>query len=329
MLKRLGRHIRSVAMATFCIFSFSVPLAVFAQAYPSKPVKLVVPYPPGGPTDIVARVLAQSLSDQLGQQFIIENRAGGGGNPGAEAVARSAPDGYTLLVATTAHAINPSLFGNLSYQLSKDFVPISQLTSGPLLVVVNPALPVTNIQELIALAKAKPGELNFASSGNGQSTHLSVELFNSMAGVKMTHVPYKGSAPGLNDVIAGQTQVMFDTMLTAYPQVKSGKVRALAVTSSARSPAAPDVPTVAESGLSGYEAIAWNGLLAPAGTPSEIILILSKAVFKALAQPDVRQRFEAQGFMPSASTPDVFAVFIKSELDKWGKVVLDSGAKVD
>jgi len=310
-------------------FVVLMALQASAQTYPTKPVKLVVPYPPGGPTDIVARVLAQSLSDQLGQQFIVENRPGGGGNPGAELVARSAPDGYTLLVATTAHAINPTLFSNLNYQLLKDFAPISQLTSGPLLVVVNSQLPVNNIVELIALAKAKPNELNFASSGNGQSTHLAVELFDAMAGVRMTHVPYKGSAPGLNDVIAGQAQVMFDTMLTAYPQVKAGKLRALAVTSATRSSAAPQIPTVAESGLPGYEAIAWNGLLAPAGTPVEIIAILNKAVTRALSQADVSTRFEAQGFMPSGSSPQVFGVFLQNEVAKWGKVVRDSGAKVD
>jgi tripartite-type tricarboxylate transporter receptor subunit TctC len=320
---------RSALIVLTSLWLFAICGVSSAENYPVKPVKLVVPYPPGGPTDIVARVLAQSLSEQLGQQFVIENRAGGGGNPGAEAVARSAPDGYTLLVATTAHAINPSLFGNLNYQLSKDFSPISQLTSGPLLVVVNPALPVTDIKALIALAKAKPNELNFASSGNGQSTHLSVELFDAMAGVKMTHVPYKGSAPGLNDVISGQAQVMFDTMLTAYPQVKAGKVRALAVTSATRSPVAPDIPTVAESGLPGYEAIAWNGLLAPAGTPPELIATLNKAVMNALSQTEVRQRFEAQGFMPSGSSPAEFGKFLNSELAKWKKVVSDSGAKVD
>ena len=238
-----------------------------AAAYPVKPVKVIVPYPPGGPTDIVARVVFQQVSDSTGQQFIVENRAGAGGNIGAEAVARAPADGYTLLVATTAHAINMSLFKNLNYDVLKDFAPVTLLTQGPLVLVATPAFPAANVRELIALAKAKPNTLNFASSGNGQSTHLSGELFNTMAGIKLAHVPYKGSAPALTDVIGGQVPLMFDTMLSAMPFVKTGKLKALAVTSAQRSPAAPELPTVAESGLPGYEVVAWNGLLAPAGTP--------------------------------------------------------------
>ena len=300
-----------------------------AQGYPAKPVKVVVPYPPGGPTDIVARVVSQKLSEQTGQQFLVENRPGAGGNIGAEAVAKAPADGYTLLVATTAHAINPSLFKSLSYQLLKDFVPVSQLTSGPLVIVVNPALPAKNVAELIALAKAKPGTLNFASSGNGQSTHLSAELFSSMAGIKMNHVPYKGSAPALTDVMGGQAALMFDTMLSAMPHVKSGKLRALAVTSAKRSPAAPDLPTVAESGLPGYEAIAWNNLLAPAGTPRDVIAKLSAELKKVLDQPDVKERFAAQGFAAAWTTPEASTAFMQSEVDKWAKVVKTSGATVD
>ena len=265
----------------------------------------------------------------MGQPFIIDNRPGAGANTGAELVARSAPDGYTLVVATTAHAINPSLFKNLGYSLSKDFVPVSLLTSGPLVIVANPALPVKNITELIALAKSKPGELNFASSGNGQSTHLSAELFASMAGVKMNHIPYKGSAPALTDTMGGQTHLMFDTMLSAMPHVKGGKLKALAVTSASRSPVAPDVPTVAESGLPGYEAIAWNGLLAPAGTPPEVVARLNAELKKALASPDVKDKFEAQGFAASWTTPTDFGRFLTVEVDKWAKVVKVSGATVD
>jgi len=300
-----------------------------AQGYPNKPVKLVVPYPPGGPTDIVARLVAQKLGDQMGQPFVIENKPGAGGNPGAEAVARSAPDGYTLLVATTAHAINPSLFSKLNYQLLKDLSPVTQLTSGPLMIVANPALPAKNVTELIALAKSKSGGLNFASSGNGQSTHLSAELFSAMAGVKMSHIPYKGSAPALTDVMGGQTDLMFDTMLSSMPHVKAGKLKALAVTSVQRSPIAPELPTVAESGLPGYEAIAWNGLLAPAGTPNEVVARLNAELKKVLEQPEVKQRFEAQGFTASWNTPEAFESFLKAEVDKWAKVVKVSGAKVD
>jgi tripartite-type tricarboxylate transporter receptor subunit TctC len=301
----------------------------FAQGYPAKPVKVVVPYPPGGPTDIVARVVSQKLADQTGQQFIVENRAGAGGNIGAEAVARAPADGYTLLVATTAHAINPSLFKRLGYDLQKDFAPVSQLTGGPLVIVANPSLRANNVQELIALAKSKPGGLNYASSGNGQSTHLSAELFSSMAGIKLNHVPYKGSAPALTDVIAGQADLMFDTMLSAMPQVKTGKLKALAVTSAARSPAAPELPTVAESGLAGYEAIAWNGLLAPMGTPNDVVAKLNAEVKKALELPEVRERFAAQGFGAAWSPPDQYAAFIRSELAKWAKVVKASGATLD
>lgn len=303
-----------------------------AEAYPTKPVKLVVPYPPGGPTDIVARVVAQKLSEQTGQQFIVDNRPGAGGNTGAELVARSAPDGYTLLIATTAHAINPSLFKNLGYRLTRDLAPVSLLTSGPLVIVANPALPAKNVAELVALARTRPGQLNFASSGNGQSTHLAAELFASMAGVKMTHIPYKGSAPALTDVMGGQAQLMFDTMLSAMPHVKGGKLKALAVTSAQRSPAAPDVPTVAESGvpgLQGYEAIAWNGLLAPAGTPPEVVARLNAELKKALTLPEVKDKFAAQGFAATWNTPEAFGGFMNTEVEKWAQVVKVSGATVD
>ena len=321
-----SRRLLLAAAAALCL---ATPAFAQAQAYPTKPVRLVVPYPPGGPTDIVARVVAQKLSEQLGQQFIIDNRPGAGGNTGAELVARSPADGYTLVVATTAHAINPSLFKNLGYSLSKDLAPVSLLTSGPLVIVANPSLPAKNVAELIALAKARPGELNFASSGNGQSTHLSAELFASMAGVKMNHIPYKGSAPALTDTMGGQTQLMFDTMLSAMPHVKGGKLKALAVTSATRSPVAPDVPTVAESGLPGYEAIAWNGLLAPAHTPPEVLARLSGALKKVLAAPDVKDKFEAQGFAATWTSPEDFGRFMTAEIDKWAKVVKVSGATVD
>lgn len=322
----LRRRKLAVASTLLCLVA---PVLAQIPTYPTKPVKLVVPYPPGGPTDIVARLVAQKLSEQMGQQFIVDNRPGAGGNLGAEVVARSPADGYTLVVATTAHAINPSLFKNLGYSLSRDFAPVSQLTSGPLVIVANPALAAKSVSELIAQAKSRPGELNFASSGNGQSTHLSAELFASMAGVKMNHIPYKGSAPALADTVGGQTQVMFDTMLSAMPHVKAGKLKALAVTSATRSPAAPDVPTVAESGLPGYEVIAWNGLLAPAGTPPEVVVRLSAELKKALAAPDMKDKFAAQGFAAVWSTPEAFGRFLAAEVDKWARVVKVSGAKVD
>ena len=297
--------------------------------YPNKPVKVVVPYPAGGPTDIVARVVFQQVSEATGQQFIIDNRAGAGGNIGAEAVAHAPADGYTLLIATTAHTINMSLFSNLRYDVIKSFTPISLLTQGPLVLVATPGFPANNVTELIALAKAKPNTLNFASSGNGQSTHLSGELFNAMSGIKLSHVPYKGSAPALTDVMSGQVPLMFDTMLSAMPFVNAGKLKALGVTSSSRSPAAPKVPTIAESGLPAYEVFAWNGVLAPAGTPKAVTARLSEELKKAMQLPQVKDKFIAQGFAASWSSPEQFGIFLQDEVFKWTKTVKVSNAKVD
>jgi len=304
-------------------------LTVQAQSYPSKPVRVVVPYPPGGPTDIVARVLFQQVAESTGQQFLIDNRAGAGGNIGAEAVAKAPADGYTLLIGTTAHAINMSLFKSLNYDVQKDLAPVSLLTQGPLVLVTHPQFPANSIKELIDMAKAKPGSLNFASSGNGQSTHLSAELFNSMAGIKMVHVPYKGSAPALGDVMSGQVGIMFDTTLSAMPFVKAGKLKALGVTSPQRTPAAPDVPTIAESGLPGYEVFAWNGVLVPAGTPKAIVAQLNEEIRKAMQLPQVREKFSAQGFAASWNTPDQFGVFVRNEVEKWARTVKASGATLD
>jgi tripartite-type tricarboxylate transporter receptor subunit TctC len=300
-----------------------------AQSYPNKPVRVVVPYPPGGPTDIVARVLFQQVSEATGQQFLVDNRAGAGGNIGAEMVAKSPSDGYTLLIGTTAHAINMSLFKNLSYDVQKDFAPVSLLTQGPLVLVAHPQFPANSIKEVIELAKSKSGGLNFASSGNGQSTHLSAELFNTMAGIKMSHVPYKGSAPALTDVMSGQVDVMFDTTLSAMPFVKAGKLKALGLTSPVRSPAAPDVPTIAESGLPGYEVFAWNGVFVPAGTPKAIIQQLNDQIRKAMLLPQVKDKFSAQGFAASWNSPENFGVFVKNEVDKWSRTVKASGATLD
>jgi len=303
--------------------------AASASSYPNKAVRVIVPYPPGGPTDIVARVVFQQVSETTGQQFIVDNRPGAGGNIGADLVARAPADGYTLLIGTTAHAINASLFKTLGYDVIKDFAPVTLLTQGPLVLVATPDFPANNVRELIALAKAKPDTLNFASSGNGQSTHLSGELFNSMANIKLAHVPYKGSAPALTDVMSGQVPLMFDTMLSAMPFVNGGKLKALAVTSSTRSPAAPNIPTIAESGLPGYEVFAWNGLLAPTGTPKAVIAKLSEELKRAMQLPRVKEKFSAQGFQASWDSPEQFGVFLKNEVDKWGKTVRASGAKVD
>ena len=321
------RHpIRSLLLAALGGF-----FAVMAQAqpYPSKPVRVVVPYPPGGPTDIVARVLFQQVAESTGQQFVIDNRAGAGGNIGAEHVAKAPADGYTVLIGTTAHAINMSLFKSLNYDVQKDLAPVSLLTQGPLVLVTHPQFPANSVKELIDMAKTKPGSLNFASSGNGQSTHLSAELFNSMAGTKMVHVPYKGSAPALSDLMTGQVGIMFDTTLSAMPFVRAGKLKALGVTSPQRTPAAPDVPTIAESGLPGYEVFAWNGVFVPAGTPKAIVVQLNEEIRKAMQLPQVRDKFSAQGFAASWNTPDQFGVFVRNEVDKWARTVKASGATLD
>ncbi len=297
-----------------------------AAGYPSKTVRIVVPYPPGGPTDIVARLVGNKLSERYKQPFVIDNKPGAGGNLGAEAVARSLADGYSLVVGTTAHAINPSLFKQMNYDLVRDFAPVALLTRVPLVLVVHPDVPARTLEEFIAHARKSDGSLAYASSGNGQSTHLAAELFKSMTGVKMVHVPYKGSAPALVDVAGGQVAAMFDTMLSAMPQVKAGRLRALAVTSARRSDAAPELPTIAESGVAGYEATAWNGLLAPAGTPKEIVDELNRAVNEILRQPDVAQRLAADGADPGSGSAAEFQDFIRAELDKWARAVKSSGA---
>ena len=322
-MKQTLRSLLWAAMS--CLLAASVQ----AQPYPSKPVRVVVPYPPGGPTDIVARVLFQQVAESTGQQFVIDNRAGAGGNIGAEHVAKSPADGYTVLIGTTAHAINMSLFKSLNYDVQKDLAPVSLLTQGPLVLVTHPQFPANSVKELIDMAKAKPGSLNFASSGNGQSTHLSAELFNSMAGTKMIHVPYKGSAPALSDLMSGQVGIMFDTTLSAMPFVRAGKLKALGVTSPQRTPAAPDVPTIAESGLPGYEVFAWNGVFVPAGTPKPIVAQLNEEIRKAMQLPQVRDKFSAQGFAASWNTPDQFGVFVRNEVDKWARTVKASGATLD
>jgi tripartite-type tricarboxylate transporter receptor subunit TctC len=316
-------------LAALPLLALSVATHAAAQSYPTKPITIVVPYPPGGPTDIVARLVGQKLGERVGQQVIIDNRPGAGGNVGAALVARAAPDGYTLLLGTTAHAINPSVFASLNYNIVKDFSPVVLLTSLPLVVVTNASVPAKNIQELIALAKSKPDQLAYASSGNGQSTHLAAELFKTMAGVSMTHVPYKGSAPALADLAGGQVAVMFDTMLSAMPQVKGGRLRALAVTTATRSSAAANLPTVAESGVPGYEAVAWSGLLAPAQTPADIVTKLNTEINAILAQPDVRKRLLTDGADPVGGSAEQFSAHVVKEVQKWAAVAKTSGAKVD
>ncbi len=297
--------------------------------YPGRPVRLIVPFPPGGGTDTLARILGQKLTEALGQQVVIDNRPGAGTNIGAEIAAKAPPDGYTVLMGNIAHAINVTLYAKLSYDLVRDFAPVTLLASTPNILVVHPSVPARSAKELIALAKARPGQLDYASSGGGSSAHLAAELFNSMAGVKMTHVPYKGGGPAVIALVGGQCSVGFATTPSVLPQVKSGKLRGLAVTSAQRSASTPDLPTLSEAGVPGYDAGTWYGLLVPTGTPKEIIARLHAESTRQLRQPDVRERLDATGFEPIGNTPEEFGAYIRSEIEKWSKVVKASGARAD
>jgi len=301
-----------------------------AQAYPAKPIRVVVPFPPGGATDILARAAGQKLTETLGQPVIIDNRPGAGGNIGSELVAKSGNDGYTLLMGTVGtHAINASLYAKMPYDHVKDFVPIVLVAGVPNVLVVHPSVPANSVQELIAYGRANPGKLNFASSGSGTSIHLAGELFKVMTGVQMTHVPYKGSAPAVSDLLGGQVQLMFDNLPSALPHIKGGKLKALAVTSMARAPALPDIPTVSESGVPGFEASSWFGLLAPAGTPRDVVTRINGEVAKWLASADGKEKLAAVGANAAGGSPEDFAKHIAAETAKWAKVVKESGAKVD
>jgi tripartite-type tricarboxylate transporter receptor subunit TctC len=320
----------AIAFAAAATMGIAPSDALAQAAYPSKPITIIVPFSAGGTTDILARVVGLHVGQTRGQPVIVDNRAGAGGNIGTQAVARASADGYTLLMGTVGtHAINQSLYKKLPFDPIKDFAPLSRVAMVPNLLVANPAQPYKNVKELIAYAKANPGKVNFASSGSGTSIHLSGELFKQMTGIDMQHVPYKGSAPAVADLIGGQTAIMFDNMPSVMPHVKAGKLRALAVTTARRSPALPDVPTIAESGVPGYDTSSWFGLLAPAGTPADVVARLNAAIAKALADPDVKTKLAEQGAEPHPEKPEQFAAFIASETAKWGKVVKESGASVD
>jgi len=307
---------------------FAAGQAQAQAAWPERPVTLVVPYTAGGVTDALARNIAKALSERLKQPVVVDNRPGGGANIGAALVAKAKADGYTLLMGSAAtHAINASLYKKLSYDHIKDFAPISFVAQVPNVLVVHPSVPANNVKELIAHAKAHPGQLNFGSSGAGGTIHLSGELFKAMAGVQMTHVAYKGSAPAVNDLLGGQTQVMFDS--SVVPHVKAGKLRALGVTSAKRSSALPDVPTIAEAGLPGYEATAWFGILAPAGAPEPVIKKLNTEISAVLRDPTFNTWMEGQGFDVAGGSPADFADHIRKETAKWARVVKDSGATAD
>jgi tripartite-type tricarboxylate transporter receptor subunit TctC len=298
--------------------------------YPNRPVRWIVPFAPAGPTDLMSRAVAEKLSQRLGQQFVVDNRAGAGGNIGAEVVAKAAPDGYTLMIGHVGtHAINVTLYPRIAFDPVRDFTPITLIATLPLALVVHPSVPAKDAKELIAHAKARPGQLNFASAGNGGPTHLTGELLKSSAGIDIVHVPYKGNAAALLDLVAGRVQMMFSNMLTAMPHVRAGKLRAIGISSAKRSPQAPELPTIAESGVPGFAAVPWYGVLGPPGLPRPIVSKLNTEIARALAQPDMHERFVAQGVDLQSSTPEQFAALIKSEVIKWRKVVRDAGAKVD
>jgi tripartite-type tricarboxylate transporter receptor subunit TctC len=300
-----------------------------AQGYPGAPVRMVVPFPAGGGVDSAGRILAQKLTESFGKSFIIENRGGANGNIGTEVAAKSPKDGYTLLFTGAGFVTNPSLYKKTGYDPINDFDPISLMALGPNVLVVHPSLPVKSVKELIALAKAKPGQVGFAGSGSGSTPHLAGELFNTLAGVNMVHIPYRGSGPAMIGVLSGETPVMFLPAINAGPHVKSGRMRALAVTSTSRLAAMPDLPTVAESGLRGYESSQWYGLLAPAGTPEDILNSLSAHVVKVMQTADMKQRLTEDGIVPVGSTRQQFAAYIKSEIVKWAQVIKRSGARID
>jgi tripartite-type tricarboxylate transporter receptor subunit TctC len=315
-----------------CLIALAVLLAGVAQVqaqYPTRPIRIVVTVAPGGAADTVARVVAQSLAEALGKPVVVDNRPGGGGNIGAELVARAPPDGYTLLLGSTFQAIAPSLYGKLNYDLLRDFVPVSLLASSPLMIAVHPSVAAKSVAELIALAKAKPNQLAFASAGTGGGNHLAAVLFCEMAGIQMSHVPFKGAAPALIAVIAGEVPVTFATFAAVVPHLKTGKLRALGMTSAQRSPVAPDVPTVSEAGLPGYESVNWYGLNAPSGTPKEVVSRLHAEAAKSLQLPEVRERFAAISVEPIGSTPEHYGAYLRSEIEKWGRVVRASGARPD
>ena len=303
--------------------------AACAQSYPGKPIRIVVPFAPGGGADIIARILGQKMTENWAQQVVIDNRAGASGNIGAEIVAKAAPDGYALLMASSALAINPSVYKSVPYDAVKDFAPITQPGLLPNILVVHPSVPVKTVKDLVTLAKSKPGQLSYASAGAGTGTHLAAEMFKIMAGVEMVHVPYKGGGALITDLLGGQVALTFATLPSVMPYVKAGRLRAVAMTTAKRWPGLREVPTVAESGFRGFEVSTWIGLLAPAGTPKDVVNKLHGEVVRILRLADVRERFNGLGIEPVGDTPDHFSQYIRSEIAKYAKVVKQSGARVD
>ena len=329
MQRRLGIRAIIASLAVGIVATLGA-FEVHAQAWPAKPIRLIVPSPPGDGSDLMARSVGQRLSEALGQQVIVDNRPGAGGRLGTELAAKSAPDGYTLIMGNAgSHAINAALYKDLPYDIERDFVPVTQVMRAPNVLVVGAALPVTSVKELIALFKANPGKYSYGSGGNGSSAHLSAELFKSMAGVDVVHVPYKGATPALTDVIGGQVAMFMGNLPPAAGHIKAGRVKALAVTTAQRSPLVPDLPTVSESGLPGYETVAWFGLFAPTGTPKEIVQRIADETAKAVQRSEIRDSIAALGGEPVGNSPSAFAAIVRSDLAKWRKVVSDGNVEVD
>jgi tripartite-type tricarboxylate transporter receptor subunit TctC len=301
----------------------------FAQNFPTKPIRVVVPFPPGGGTDIVARTVTPKMAEILGQPFVVENRAGAGGNIGTDAVAKSPADGYTLLVASASSAINTTLVPNLSWDLSRDFAPVVLMVVNSHLLAAHPSVPANNVKDLIELARAKPGQVTYASYGPGSSAHLTAELFKLMAKVDLLHIPYKGAAPAVNDLLGGQVNIIFADVAALLPHIKSGKLKALGIGSTKRFEGLPDVPTIAESGVPGFEAGGFLGLVAPAGTPPAVINALNAAAQKSLAMPDVRERLVALASPPVGGSPEDFGQYMKREVDKWARVIRAANIKAE
>lgn len=325
----MNKAVRIPLSLSLAVCSLALAGAVSAQAYPNKALRLVVPFPPGAGTDMLARTIAAKLSDSMGQPVVVDNKPGAGATIGTDAVAKAVPDGYTLLLSTTSHAINPSVFAKLPYDTLKDFVTVTQVATVPTVLVVHPSVPANNIKELVAFAKANPGKLNMGSASSGTVFHLAGEYLKSQAGIDMVHVPFKGGGPAMTALLGGQVNVLFETTLTVQPQVKAGKLRALAVGSDKRAPSLPDVPTVAESGFPGFSAENWYGVYAPAGTPRDIVMKLNAEIIKALKLPEVKERFASQGADLIGNSPEQHAAFLKTEMDKWEKIAKLSNAKAD
>ena len=323
MKRQLVRILAAVLTALLC------SNAGWSQNYPARPVRLVVPFPPGGGTDIVARTLAQKLSENFGQPVVVDNRAGANGIIGTDQAAKAKPDGYTVLIAIAVHAINPTLYARLPYDTRADLLPVSLLAQYPFVITVHPSVPAKGLRELIAFAKSRPNQLSYASSGNGSGPHLGMELFKTMTRIEMVHIPYKGSGAAMTDLVSGQVQVFLNNFLAGMPMIKAGRLRALAVTSAKRSHVMPELPTVAESGAPGYSVTGWYGMLVPAGTPAAIVTTLNEAVVKALRAKDVNDRLSGEAAVPVGSTPVQFAMHLETEITKWASVIKQAGVRAE